>query len=335
MMNKKKLKILEILKIMSKENMPVNSIKLTEDLNNSGYDFSERTVRLYFKEMDQEGLTLSHGKRGRSITEKGLAELHNSRTLQRVGYLSAKIDQMTYKMNFDLPTLTGSVVINTSIVEPKHVMDYCDSICQVFEKGYAMGTLLSLLGPGEKIADTTVPEGMIGFCTVCSVTLNGVLLKHGIPMTSRFGGIIDLVDGTPTRFAEIIHYNGTSIDPLEVFILSSMTNYIGAIADGNGRIGASFRELPAGSRELVLHLANRLKNIGLGAFMRIGMPGKPLLDIPVNEECIGAVVIGGLNPISILVESGIKTKSRALSGLLEYNRLLHYTELPEQIKQYL
>ncbi len=324
-----------MLKVLSSEDQPVNSINLTQELNDSGYDYSERTVRLYLKEMDEEGLTLSHGKRGRSITEKGLADLHNSRTLERVGYLSAKIDQMTYKMTFDLPTRSGSVVINTSLVNPHELNRYVDQICQVFEKGYAMGTLLTLLPPGEKIKDTIIPQGLIGFCTVCSVTLNGVLLKHGIPTTSRFGGVIDLADGKPARFAEIIHYNATSIDPLEIFIKSGMTNYLGAITDGNGRIGASFRELPASSRELVLHLADRLTSIGLGAFMKVGMPGKPILDIPVNEECIGAVVIGGLNPISILVESGIKTHSRALSGLLEYNRLFHYQELKENLRQYL
>jgi repressor of nif and glnA expression len=52
---------------------------------------------------------------------------------------------------------------------------------------------------------------------VCSITLNGVLLKHGIPTTSRFGDP-ELQNRKPMRFAEIIMYDGTSIDPLEVFI---------------------------------------------------------------------------------------------------------------------
>ncbi len=266
------------------------------------------------------------------ITKQGLAELHAGRVLQRVGYLSAKIDQMTYRMSFDLPTCSGSVVVNTSLVDPDRMLEYVDEVCQVFDCGYAMGTRVALLAPGEKLGELIVPDGLIGFCTVCSITLNGVLLKHGIPTASRFGGLLELDGGTVTRFLEIIHYDGTSIDPLEVFIRSGMADYRGAIQTGNGRIGASFRELPSESRELVTHLAERLNNIGLGAFMKIGLPAQPVLDVPVSEGRIGAIVIGGLNPISILEEAGHRIQSRAMSGLMEYSRLFSYKELPERLK---
>jgi hypothetical protein len=171
--------------------------------------------------------------------------------------------------------------------------------------------------------------------TVCSITLNGVLLKHGIPTISRFGGLLELQDKKPVRFVEVIMYDGTSIDPLEIFIRSGMTNYLGAIKTGNGRIGASFREFPAESRDLVEHLAERLKRIGLGGLMKIGKQGQALLDIPVNEGRVGAVVIGGLNPVSILEETGIRAYSRALAGLIDFSRLFRYEEMTGRIKDYL
>ena len=65
-------------------------------------------------------------------------------------------------------------------------------------------------------------------------------------------------------------------------------NYLCAIKTGNGRIGASFREFPAESRDLVEHLAGRLKRTGLGGPMKIGRQGQALLDIPVNEGRVGA-----------------------------------------------
>jgi len=49
----------------------------------------------------------------------------------------------------------------------------------------------------------------------------------------------------------MIHYDGTSIDPLEVFIRSGMTGYLGAVREGNGLIGASYREIPEDSHEQV------------------------------------------------------------------------------------
>ncbi len=241
---------------------------------------------------------------------------------------------MTYMMTFDLATRTGQVVVNTSLVNPRQLASCVDKVCKVFADGYAMGTRLALFAPGETIGGLTVPPDRVGFCTVCSITLNGVLLKHGVPTTSRFGGVLEMRNGQPTRFVEMIHYDGTSIDPLEVFIRSGMTDYNGAIRDGNGLIGASFREMPEDSRDLVLHIGQRLSAVGLGAFMEVGLPGQPVLGLPVSHGRIGSVVIGGLNPIAILEELGHRVFSRALSGLLEYNRLISFEELPEALKQY-
>lgn len=334
MVEKKERKLHSILTVLRAADKPLSSSRICEELVAQGHDVSERTVRLYLQHMDQDGLTRAVGKRGRLITERGLGELDSGRTVERVGFLSAKIDRMTYRMNFDLNSRTGTVVINITLVEPKHLAQSADMMCRVFEEGYALGELVALLEPGERIGHVTVPEGMLGVGTVCSVTLNGVLLKYGIPTNSRFGGLLELQDKKPTRFAEIITYEGTSIDPLEVFIRSGMTNYIGAVNTGNGRIGAIFREFPAESRELVEELARKLQRIGLGGFMKIGRPSQPLLEIPVSEGRVGAIVIGGLNPVSILEESGIRVCSRSMAGLIEYGKLFRYEELKSRIQAY-
>jgi repressor of nif and glnA expression len=133
----------------------------------------------------------------------------------------------------------------------------------------------------------------------------------------------------------MINYDGTTIDPLEVFIRSGMTDYIGAITNGNGRIGASFREFPSDSKTLVTELAQKLGRAGLGALMRIGHSGQALLEIPVSEGRIGAIVIGGLNPVAIFEETGIRVFSRAMSGLMDFSRLFRYESLKERVATYL
>jgi len=324
-------KTIAILNVLKGAEQPLSATKIATRLCDGGDDISERTVRLYLREMEERGLVELNGKRGGVITETGLSELRSNQILQGVGLLSARIDQMTYRMDFDLPTCAGRVVVNASLIDQEILRDNAEDMCKVFEKGYAMGNLAGLLSPGEKLGDMAVPEGKVGFCTVCSITLNGVLLKHGIPTHSRFGGLLELRNHQAERFAEIIEYAGTSIDPLEIFIRAGMTNYLGAISDGNGRIGASFREIPADSRELVVMLAERLDRIGLGAFMEIGQGGQPVMSIPVSEGRAGAVVVGGLNPIAVVHERGYNCLSSALSGLLEYNRLFHFEELPKRI----
>ncbi len=335
MPERKKRKESLILTVLKNASGPLSSARISEELHFLGHEVSERTVRLYLQETDQAGLTRSVGKKGHQLTEEGLNEVESSHIIEKVGFLSAKIDQMTYRMNFDLYTTSGTVVVNMTVVEPSQVARNAEYIKKVYADGYAMGNLLTLLGPGDGLGHVTVPEGMVGVGTVCSVTLNGVLLKHGIPTTSRFGGLLELQDKKATRFVEIIMYEGTSIDPLEVFIRSGMTNYMGAIKTGNGRIGASFREIPAESRDLVEQLAEKLKRVGLGGFLTVGRPGQALLDIPVNEGRAGAIVIGGLNPVSVLEETGVRAYSRALAGLMDFSRLFHYEELDARIKDYL
>jgi hypothetical protein len=335
MEEKKRPKELLILKTLKSSKTALSSARIAEELQALGYEISERTVRLYLQQLIGQGLTTSNGKRGHIISEKGLKELESSKIIEKVGFLSAKIDQMTYRMNFDLNTTSGSVVINITIVDPKVFAQSIPDIRKVFADGYAMGDLITFLGPGESLEHITIPEGMIGIGTVCSITLNGVLLKHGIPTTSRFGGLLELVDKKAVRFVEVIMYDGTSIDPLEVFIRSGMTNYMGAITTGNGRIGASFREFPAESRDTVANLGEKLKRIGLGGLVTIGRPGQSVLDIPVSEGRIGAIVIGGLNPVSILEETGVRAYSRALGGLIDFNRLFRYDEMESRIQQFL
>lgn len=327
---KKKLAVLEVLKSST---VPISSGKITASLNLANYDISERTVRLYLQQFDEEGLTKAHGKRGRTITEKGRDEIGSSRLLERVGSMSAKIDQMSFQMNFDLSLRSGTVAVNTTFIDPLILLEYVNEFKRVFSMGYAMGHLVGILKPGEKIGAFAVPEDKIGLCTVCSISLNGVLLKHGVPVRSLFCGLMEVHRHKPVRLAEIINYDGTSLDPLELFISGGRTDYLGAISTGSGYIGIGFRELPSSSYDIVINLSDKLNKIGLGTFLEIGRPGQALFGIPVPEGCIGAVVIGGLTPVAVFEENGIRVEAKALSGLLPFNKLIHYEELDSVLKQ--
>ena len=328
-------KRLAILRILREADGPLGSSRITERLAVMGHDISERTVRFHLLDMDGDGLTENLGRNGRAITQRGLNELDEARGFDKVGILSAKIDQMTYKMSFDLVSKTGTVVLNVSVIERDQLERCVPLIADVFRAGYAMGRLMVLLKPGEQVGAMAIPEGCVGIGTVCSITVNGVLVAHGIPTHSRFGGLLELREHKPMRFAEFINYDGTTLDPLEIFIRSVMTDYVGATRTGNGLIGASFREVPADSRDHVLELAQRMDEAGLRAIYLVGWPGRPLLEIPVSEGRLGVVVIGGLNPVAILEESGIKVhRTGALAGLIDYERLFPYEELAERARAF-
>ncbi len=76
-------------------------------------------------------------------------------------------DQIIYQMDFDLATRAGNVVVNLALIPRDAFKRHLPEVMSVFERGYAMGQLAGVLRAGEKLGDTVVPEGMIGFCPVC------------------------------------------------------------------------------------------------------------------------------------------------------------------------
>ena len=144
MEDKRKRKEILILNILKKSKENLSSSRVAEELAFLGHEMSERTVRLYLQQMDAEGLTESNGKRGHIITVRGKEELESFRIIEKIGFLSAKIDQLSYRMNFSLNTTSGTVLINITIVEADLFAKKIPLIHKIYENGYTMGQLLTL-----------------------------------------------------------------------------------------------------------------------------------------------------------------------------------------------
>jgi len=326
-------KRLAILRVLRNAGKPIASKTITDELFTMGYDISPRTIRFHLKSMDDAGLTEYSEKHGRFITEKGIRELEASRVYEKVGFLNAKIDQMAWRMNFNTSTQQGTVIINISYIRKNDLGRAVELLIPVFQTGYSMGQLVRLYREGEIVGKSKVPSGYAGLGTVCSFTFNGVLAKAGIPVESRFGGLLQIEKGEPVRFVEIINYNGTSIDPLEIFIQSGMTDFTGTAAEGSGRIGANFFEIPAEARREAARIVGRMEKLGLGNVLKLSYPEYPLLEIPINVGRVGGIAIGGLNPIAALIENKIDVISHAVSDVAEFETLFHFSALPQHLKK--
>jgi len=326
-------KRLLIMKILRESGSPLSSQRIQEQLVSRGMDISERTVRFHLQALDNLGFTGYKEKKGRFLTPSGLMELAKAHVYDRVGFLSSKIDDMTYRMTFNPETAEGSVLVNLSLVEKRYRDALGEMVAPVFSSGLAHGTLMALVDEGESIAEKVIPEGMVGLGTVCSITFNGALIQSGIPVSSVFGGLLEIHDRAPDRFTAVIRYDGTSLDPLEIYITSGMTSTTAASRDGNGQIGASFREIPSSARDRAIEADARFKARGLGGFLKLGFSSQALLDIPVGDGRTGLIVAGGLNAVAPLVEEGIPINSRALSGLIDYSMLFSYEELPSRLSR--
>jgi repressor of nif and glnA expression len=315
-----------ILRVLDKHEDVVGSIELSRELLNHGIELSERTVRHYLKLLDQMGMTRVQGKRGRTITEKGKGEVNKAFVSERVNFIISKIDSLSYLTDFNIDTLKGNIILNISFFSEKKLRDVVKIVSEVFASPYVMSNRIILAKGGERIGDVQVPEGCVGLGTVCSITLNGIFLKSGIPVTSRYGGVVEIEEGVPRRFTSLISYEGSSMDPLEILIKSRTTDVTGVIAHSNGKILASFREIPVVSMREAEILREKMFSIGVGGNILFGKPNQPLLDVPVGVDKVGMLVVGGLNPIAAAEEAGIFTESKAMSTLYEYSRLLTFNE---------
>jgi repressor of nif and glnA expression len=320
--------MMSILKVLeSHRDEVIGSRELSRQLKQHGVELTERTIRYHMKIMDERGLTQVFGKEGRKITEKGLDELSNAMVSDRVGFIISKIETLSYQTVFDIDTQRGRIVLNLSYFPMKNLKDAMRLMKPVFNSPYVMSDRVVLAKQGERIGDIEIPKGMVGLGTVCSVTINGIFLKTGIPVVSRFGGLLQVEKEGPSRFTALISYEGSSLDPILVFIKSGMTSVSKAVRQRTGNVLASFREIPVVSVDKALEIQEKLNAIGIGGILIIGNPNQPLFEMPVGMDKAGMVVIGGLNPIAALEEAGIPTESTAMAVLHDYSDLTPFKEL--------
>lgn len=321
-------KILLILRILHESPEPVGARLISRRMQEHGVTLSERGVRYHLKLMDNRGLTRLIGRHdGRAITEQGIEEIGNARVRDKIGFAISRIEILAFRTSLDLDKKQGLLPVNVSFFPRKAFKKALELMKPAFGKGLYVSELVACAEEGERIGELTVPEGYTGFATVCSIVVNGILLKNGVPMDSRFGGILQVKDGRPLRFIELINYSGSSLDPSEVFIRGRMTSVRQAAEQGEGKILANFREIPVPAMKLVDQLITRLRNAGIEGMLAIGEIGEPICQIPVDMNRVGMILLGGLNPVACAHESGIEVENRAMSTVMEYEELQNFWEL--------
>ncbi len=321
-------KVLAILSTLGDSQVPVGSRIIAKRLKEQGVDLGERAVRYHLKLMDERGLTELVGRRdGRTITEVGQSELKKALVAHKVGSALSRIEVLAFRTTFDLTKRTGSIPVNVSFFSENEFNKALKVMKPVFQSGLCVSDLVAVARSGESFGDLSVPEGKVGLATVCSILINGTLLKAGIPIDSKFGGIIQIKNNKPLRFVELIHYDGSSLDPTEIFIRASMTSVSKVIATGNGEILANYREVPAICKPLVDEVQAKLEAAGIKGILVSGNVSEPVCEVPIELNKVGLVLTGGLNPVAAAVEAGVTCESHAMSTVVDYTILRKITEV--------
>jgi len=320
-------KVFSILKVLSESPEALGARVVARRLKDLGIELGERAVRYHLKLMDERGLTQLVGRDGRLITEMGVEELKSARVRDKVGFAISRIELLAFRTDFNLDSQTGLVPVNISLFNKADFRRALPVMAPVFKAGICVSALVAVACEGETIGELTVPGGKVALATVCSIVVNGSLLKAGVPIDSRFGGILQIRQHRPLRFVELIHYAGSSLDPSEVFITAKMTSVAEAARSGGGKILANFREIPALCRPIAEEVITKLGKAGMNGVLVMGNISEPVCEIPLELNRIGVVLLGGLNPVAAAREAGIEAENHAMSTVIEYRELVKFEEL--------
>ncbi|MDD1691383.1 MAG: DUF128 domain-containing protein [Methanoregula sp.] len=236
-------------------------------------------------------------------------------------FVNHNIEDFAIQVTFDPTAGEGNVVYNLSLIRNED-LDFAVSVLKDANKtGVSVSGLVKFLASGEKIADFVIPKGCTGICTMCSITFDGLLIRRGVPVNPIGGGVVEIENRTPIRFTDMILYEHTTIDPLQVLMSHKTTSVTNVMRMGSGRLLANIREFHMEAEPLVGEVLDELSSSSYSGILDVGMPNIPLLGVPVNPEFIGIAAVGGTNAMAAIREGGRWVQTNSLKGLMDISEL--------------
>ena len=235
---------------------------------------------------------------------------------QKVKFLLSKAWNLIQKVDFDPKTQKGHMIANISYVPKEDLEEALEIMAEINKMRPEYCT-----SPFYKIIPHPEDKNKKGIATVCSLTVDGVLIKNGIMSTPKYGGILEIEEKGP-RFVELTAYSGSSLDPHEIYISKDMTSVNDAL-NGYGRLLASLKEIPYLARPHALEILSHIKDSGLSVF-KIGETSELIYNAKVERYRVGIVTPGGLNPLAAVKEQGISVEPKAVETMVQMSELTKF-----------
>lgn len=246
------------------------------------------------------------------ITTSINPSLHPTKEIKepKIPFLLSKSWNLIQQVNFDVEKRKGDIIANVSYISK----DDLDEALKIMEDTYNNNP--KYINPYYKLLDHPTDDEKIGIATICSLSIDGLLINNGIMSTPKYGGILELTE--PPLFIDLISYNGTTVDPHKIFLSKKMTSISRNI--GPNKILASVKEIPYISRDYAVYLLDILNNIGFSIY-KIGKPRELVYNAKVDNYNFGIVAGGGLNSIGAIKEKGIDIEVKAIEKLIPFENM--------------
>jgi repressor of nif and glnA expression len=307
-------KYVEILRILKEHRDPMGAKRLSELMSERGFVLSDRAVQYYLSYLDTMGFTEKVGNQGRILTPLGLEETDNALVEDRIGFIISKLERLAYRSTFDPAAGTGDVAYNLSIVPNEHAEKVTTAFDEVIQAGCGFFNSYRIIDH-----DPRIPHGHTGFITICSISMDGVFQRQGIPVRMAYGGRLEIENGVPRQFRDLIAYRGTTIDPLELFISAHLTSISSFARSKSGIALANVREIPCAAQSRTEETIRQMNSCG---FVFPVTMGNQVFNLPPNPYRLSIVAFSGLNYIGNTVEHKIPIKTEIGAGNIRFSKIL-------------
>ncbi len=222
-----------------------------------------------------------------------------------------------HQVSFDPAKMKGKIITNTSLVEKQYLNETLAVFYDIIQSGLSVSPLIVM---GEE-------NGLIRIKTACSLTISGVLLKLGIPVRPKGGGLIEVIEREPVRFTDMLMYWATTIDPIDVLTSQELTDITGMMRTGNGRILGNLQEAPMLARDRIEEVLELLTGAEFTGVLELSEPNMNVLGVSVERDHVGIALVGGTNLVAAAQECGISIKHESISGLTDVSEMKNIEEL--------
>ena len=232
-------------------------------------------------------------------------------------FIKNRIEDLAMEVSYNPVENTGKIIFNLSLIPQGDLEEAISLFRNAYRAGLSVSDRIRILSEGEKLNDLTIPGGYAGICTMCTITLDGVLLRMGVPIRPVGGGLVEIDDRVPRRFTHMILFETTTIDPLEILVAQERTSILRVMKEGSGIILGNLRECHMEAESMVIGLLDSLSEGGFTGILEVGAPNVPLLGVDASPQYFGIAMVGGTNPMAALKEEGIQVVTKSLKGVMD------------------
>ena len=248
------------------------------------------------------------------VTKKAnsiLRSVNPHKQYNKIPFFLSKSWNLIEEVDYDMETGEGNIIADISYVNKEDLDDSLKVIKNTYKD------CPEYITPYYKIAEDNKNHDRVGIATVCSLSIDGILIKNGIMCKPKYGGLLEVND--KSSFIELISYNGSSIDPHKIFILKDLTA-INKDETGARRLLASIKEIPNIAQYQSNEILKELSKKDLSV-LKIGKPREMVYNAQVNNYKFGVVAGSGLNTIAAIREKGIDIDIKAMETSMPLNEM--------------